>query len=137
MSTPNISAAAPGDDTGFLAQPLPNRGGARFRRGFMRVWDVYSDLHARHTWPLAEVVSASQKDSKRSSWGNQHGEAHEVCGGIRSEISVLRGSSSTSPHLGLQCAHERRRGALLLCFASTSLCRALEVNYGNPPAYSP
>jgi hypothetical protein len=77
MSTPNVSA--PADDNGFLAQLLPNRGRARFLRGFIwiflavgvlgglsLIWDVYADLHARHTWPLAdgEVVSASQKDSK-------------------------------------------------------------------------
>jgi uncharacterized protein DUF3592 len=79
MSMPNISAPAPADDNGFLVQLLPNRGRARFLRGFIwiflavgvlaglsLIWDVYADLHARHTWPVAdgEVVSASQKDSK-------------------------------------------------------------------------
>src|SRR5947199_3117000 len=66
-------------DTGFLAQLLPNRGRVTFLRGLIRIflavgvlaglsliWDVYRDLHARHTWPVAdgEVVSGSQKDSK-------------------------------------------------------------------------
>src|SRR5438876_34658 len=79
MSSTNISAPAPADDTGFLAQLLPNRGRVTFLRGLIRIflavgvlaglsviWDVYRDLHARHTWPVAdgEVVSASQKDSK-------------------------------------------------------------------------
>jgi hypothetical protein len=79
MSTPNISAPEPTDGNGFLAQLLPNRGRARFLRAFFRIflavgvlgglslsWDVYADLHARHTWPVAdgEVISASQKDSK-------------------------------------------------------------------------
>ncbi len=77
MSMP--TAPAPADDDGFLAQLLPNRGRARFFRVFIRIflavgvlgglsliWDVYADLHARHTWPVAdgEVISASQKDSK-------------------------------------------------------------------------
>jgi len=79
MSSTNISAPAPADDTGFLAQLLPNRGRVTFLRRLIRIflavgvlaglsliWDVYRDLHARHTWPVAdgEVVSASQKDSK-------------------------------------------------------------------------
>ena len=79
MSMPNISAPEPTDGNGFLAQLLPNRGRARFFRGFIwiflavgvlgglsLIWDVYADLHARHTWPVAdgEVLSASQKDSK-------------------------------------------------------------------------
>jgi len=77
MSMP--TAPAPADDDGFLAQLLPNRGRARFFRVFIRIflavgvlvglgliWDVYADLHARHTWPVAdgEVISANQKDSK-------------------------------------------------------------------------
>jgi hypothetical protein len=79
VSTPNISAPEPTDGNGFLAQLLPNRGRARFLRGFIRIflavgvlgglslsWDVYADLHTRHTWLVAdgEVISASQKDSK-------------------------------------------------------------------------
>src|SRR2546421_11064156 len=79
MSSTNISAPAPADDTGFLAQLLPNRGRVTFLRGLIRIflavgvlaglsliWDVYRDLHERHTWPVADgaVVSASQKDSK-------------------------------------------------------------------------
>ena len=101
MSTPNISAPEPADGNGFLAQLLPNRGRARFLRVFIRIflavgvigglsliWDVYADFHARHTWPVAdgEVLSASQKSFKRDSGGNQYGKAHEVLGGIRSEI---------------------------------------------------
>jgi hypothetical protein len=79
MSTPFISAPEPADGNGFLAKLLPNRGRARFLRVFVRVflavgvlgglsliWEVYADLHARHTWPVAdgEIISASQKDSK-------------------------------------------------------------------------
>lgn len=79
MSTPNISAPEPTDGNGLLAQLLPNRGRARFLRAFIQIflivgvlgglslsWDVYADLHARHTWPVAdgEVISASQKNSK-------------------------------------------------------------------------
>src|SRR5467141_3393311 len=79
MSNPNISAPPPMDDAGFVGRLLPNRGTARFFRTIIRiffavgvlagltlVWDVYADLHARYTWPIAdgEIVSASQKDSK-------------------------------------------------------------------------
>jgi hypothetical protein len=103
MSTPNISAPEPADDNGFLAQLLPNRGRARFLRVFIRIFlavgvlgglslicDVYADLHARHTWPVAdgEVVSASQKDSKRYSGGNQHGKAHKVLGEYEVRFAV-------------------------------------------------
>jgi hypothetical protein len=78
MSTPNTSTPQLVDDTGFIGQLLPNRGTARFFRaiihmflaiavlaGLSLVWDVYVDIHARYTWPIAdgEIVSASQRDS--------------------------------------------------------------------------
>lgn len=79
MSAPSISAPPPADDLGLIARLLPNRGTARFFRGVIRfflvvgvlaalslAWDSYADLHARHTWPVAdgEIVSVNQKDSK-------------------------------------------------------------------------
>jgi len=67
MSSTNISAPAPADDTGFLAQLLPNRGRVTFLRGLIRIflavgvlaglsliWDVYRDLHA----PVRKIQKA-------------------------------------------------------------------------------
>ena len=79
MPAIDIPPPTPADDTGVMAQLLPNRGQTRFFRLVIRIflgvfllaalsqaWDIYSELHARQTWPGApgEIVSATQRDSK-------------------------------------------------------------------------
>jgi hypothetical protein len=73
------TSAPPAEDSGIIAQILPNRGQARFFRLVIRIflgvfllaalsqaWDIYAELHARQTWPAApgQIVSATQRDSK-------------------------------------------------------------------------
>src|SRR5437660_2483710 len=107
MSSTNISAPAPADDTGFLAQLLPNRGRVTFLRGLIRIflavgvlaglsliWDVYPGLAcAPHLAGCGWRSSLSQSERfKRPSGGNHHREAHQVLGGVRSEICRAGGS---------------------------------------------
>src|SRR5437868_697962 len=49
MSSTNISAPAPADDTGFLAQLLPNRGRVTFLRGLVRTRST-SSPYAVYDW---------------------------------------------------------------------------------------
>lgn len=79
MPAIDIPSPTPTDSNGVMAQLLPNRGQARFFRVVIRfflgvfllaalsqVWDIYAELHARQTWPVApgEIVSVTQRDSK-------------------------------------------------------------------------
>jgi uncharacterized protein DUF3592 len=79
MSAINIPSPTPADDSGVIARILPNRGQARLFRLIIRIflgvfllaslsqaWDIYAELHARQTWPVApgQIVSATQRDSK-------------------------------------------------------------------------
>ena len=67
--------AASADETGFLAQLLPNRGKTRFVRAVFRIfliggaigsffvlWNMASELYARSTWPSAggRIISADE-----------------------------------------------------------------------------
>jgi hypothetical protein len=76
---PSVRSSQPVDDSGFLAQLMPNRGRARFLRGVARVFiaigilcsisvgaSVFSELHARHSWPVAQgvIVAKDLKDNK-------------------------------------------------------------------------
>jgi hypothetical protein len=79
MAAIDIPSPTPANDTGVIARILPNRGQARLFRLVIRIflgvfllaalshaWDIYAELHARQTWPVAqgEIVSATQRDSK-------------------------------------------------------------------------
>src|SRR4051794_24291121 len=79
MPAIRVPATTPADDSGFGAQLMPNRGTARLFRLIIRIflcvflpaalsqaWDMYAELHARQTWPVAQgqIVSATQRDSK-------------------------------------------------------------------------
>jgi len=73
------TSAPPAEDSGIIAQILPNRGTAGFFRWIIRIflaifllaamvqaWDIYAELHVRRTWPVAngQIVSVTQRDSK-------------------------------------------------------------------------
>jgi hypothetical protein len=79
MPAMHIASPTPADDSGVIAQILPNRGKAWLFRLVIRIflgvfllaalsqaWDIYAELHARQTWPAApgQIVSATQRDSK-------------------------------------------------------------------------
>jgi hypothetical protein len=79
ISLPSVSPSQLVNDGGFLAQLMPNRGRARFLRGVARVFlaigilcsisvgaSVFSELHARHSWPVAQgvIVAKDLKDNK-------------------------------------------------------------------------
>jgi hypothetical protein len=79
MPAIDIASPTPADDSGAIAQILPNRGKARLFSLVIRIflgvfllaalsqaWDIYAELHARQTWPVAqgEIVSVTQRDSK-------------------------------------------------------------------------
>jgi hypothetical protein len=81
VSIPSVPSSQPVNDIGFLAQLMPNRGRARFLRGVARLFlaigvlgslsvgaSVFSEFHARHSWPVAQgvVVAKDLKDSKSS-----------------------------------------------------------------------
>ena len=72
------------NDTGILAQLMPNRGRARFLRGVVLLFlavgvlgclsagvSVSSEFHARHSWPVAQgVVTAADVKSNKGRPGN-------------------------------------------------------------------
>jgi hypothetical protein len=79
MPAIDIASPTPADDSGAIAQILPNRGKARLFSLVIRIflgvfllaalsqaWDIYAELHARQTWPVAqgEIVSVTQRDSQ-------------------------------------------------------------------------
>jgi hypothetical protein len=79
------SPAAPSvDDIGILAQLLPDRGKTKFLRGvailFLAfgglgslsvLWDVFTELHARHSWPVADgFISSREIKSNKGRPGN-------------------------------------------------------------------
>jgi hypothetical protein len=76
---PSVRSSQPVNDIGFLAQLMPSQGRARFLRGVARVFlaigilgsisvgaSVFSELHARHSWPVAQgvIVAKDLKDNK-------------------------------------------------------------------------
>ena len=76
---PSVPSSQPVNDIGFLAQLMPNRGRTRSLRGVARVFlaigilgsisvgaSVSSELHARHSWPVAQgvIVAKDLKDNK-------------------------------------------------------------------------
>ena len=75
----SVPSSQPVNDGGFFAQLMPNRGRALFLRGVARVFlaigilgsisvgaSVFSELHARHSWPVAQgvIVAKDLKDNK-------------------------------------------------------------------------